>query len=145
MQQLLILFNFFSRYVTSMFKCLELEAYLQCSTGKSDLTYLCVPRSGDTQHFLAYSKPCHGVLSHCRDSMCLVTLWSILTLWCSGYYWFMLLRVCYHFAFTSCKALELFYVVFCNTYFSQNKYILVCVTIHYFIFQEQELTGTIKD
>lgn len=62
------------------------------------------------------------------------------------HYCFVLLRICYHFAFfLSYDILELLQVAVCNIYFSQNKQMLICVIIQYFIFQELELTGTMKE
>lgn len=104
--ELLTLLHFFSGYATCMSKCLEFEAHLQCSTGKSDLICLFYPQAGDTQHFFASSKPCHGVCHTVEHLVCSITLWSTLTLCCSRYNWFMLLRICYHFTFTPYNILE---------------------------------------
>lgn len=100
-------YYFFFWYVTSMSKCLEFEAHLQCSTGKSDLTCLFYPHLGTPNTFLLTQNPAMVSYHTAEHSACSVTLWSTLTLCCSGYHWFMLLRVCYHFAFASCKTLEL--------------------------------------
>lgn len=42
----------FSGYVTSMSKSLEFEEHLQCSIGKSDLTYLFYPQLETPNTFL---------------------------------------------------------------------------------------------
>lgn len=57
---------FFSGYVTSMSKCLEFKAHLQCSTGKSDLTCLFYPQLETPNTFLLPQNP--ATVS--------VTLWS---------------------------------------------------------------------
>lgn len=96
--------QFFSRYVTSMFKCLELEAYLQCSTGKSDLTCLFYPHLGTPNTFLLTQNPamvsCHTAETPCAWLHCGAPLHSaalgITGLCCLGFATILLLHHAKH-------------------------------------------------